>query len=89
MKNISKKFIIGILSLLTFYTSFNVYSLPNFNKKEESENFNFIKSEEDVKNFIYDGSILLYGGVILISISISGIVFTLWPSKKNKRSIKK
>ena len=89
MKNISKKLIICMVSIFTLCSTFRSYSLANTSKKEETENFNFIKSEEDTKNFIYDGSILLYGGVILISISVSGIVFTLWPSKKRKKSNKK
>lgn len=52
--------------------------------EEESNNFNFIKSNEEVKNFIYDGSVLLYGGILLITISCLGIFFTFKP-KSNKR----
>ena len=53
-------------------------------KKEETENFNFIKAEEDSQNFLYDGSILLYGGILLIIASISGMSFTIFLGKKNK-----
>lgn len=89
MKNLSKNIIIGIVSTVMVCSIQNSYAASGNQNKDESENFNFIKSEENVKNFIYDGSILLYGGVFLISVSIAGIVFTLWPSKKKKRLIKK
>lgn len=55
------------------------------NKEEEFNNFNFIKSDEKVKDFIYDGSVFLYGGILLITISCLGIFFTLKPKKKKKR----
>lgn len=62
-------------------------------KEEESNNFNFIKSDEKVKDFIYDGSVFLYGGILLITISCLGIFFTLKPKKKkphrNKTNINK
>ena len=89
MKNLSKNIIICMVSIFTLCSVQNSYASSSNKPKEESENFNFIKSEENVKNFIYDGSLLLYGGVFLISVSVAGIVFTLWPSKKKKRIIKK
>lgn len=50
---------------------------------DESENrFNFIKSNESSGDFFYDGSLLLYGGITLICISILGIILTLKPKKK-------
>lgn len=54
-------------------------------EEEEFNNFNFIKSEEKVRDFIYDGSVFLYGGILLITISCLGIFFTLKPKKKKKR----
>ncbi len=53
--------------------------------EEESNNFNFIKSNEKVKDFLYDGSVLLYGGILLISVSCLGIFFTFKPKKKKKQ----
>lgn len=57
-------------------------------KEEEFNNFNFIKSEEKVRDFIYDGSVFLYGGILLITISCLGIFFTLKPKKKKKKKRK-
>ena len=49
--------------------------------------FNFIKSNESTYDFLYDGSLFLYGGIAFISISIIGIVLTLKPKKKKKKDI--
>ncbi len=60
------------------------------NQNTEDQNaFNFIKSEENVKDFFYDGTILLYGGILLIVISIFGIFKTLKPKKGKVKSRKK
>ena len=53
--------------------------------EEESNNFNFIKSNEKVKDFLYDGSVLLYGGILLITVSCLGIFFTFKPKRKKKQ----
>lgn len=64
---------------------FPVMAASEKDKEEEFNNFNFIKSEEKVRDFIYDGSVFLYGGILLITISCLGIFFTLKPKKKKKR----
>ncbi len=55
---------------------------------EGNENeFNFIKSGNSDDNFLYNGNWLLYGGIILIIVSITGMVITLKPKKsKHKRA---
>lgn len=59
-------------------------------KGHENEGFSFIKSNEKVRNFIGDGHILLYVGIILIIVSILGIILTFVPRKvKKKKSRKK
>ena len=52
---------------------------------EDSEVFGFIKDNKNVKDFFYDGSALLYGGILLILISIFGIFKTLKPKKKKRK----
>lgn len=52
---------------------------------EDSEVFGFIKDNKNVKDFFYDGSALLYGGILLILISVFGIYKTLKPKKKRSR----
>ena len=54
-----------------------------------SENFNFIKSDEDSQSFIWDGSIFLYGGIALIVISVFGIIITFIPRKRRKKRRRK
>lgn len=82
MKNIIKK----IMCCLVLFASINLNSgIVSYAKEETSENFNFIKSEEELESFIYDGSLLLYGGIALISISIGGMVMTFLPQNKSKR----
>lgn len=68
---------------------FPVMAASEKDKEEEFNNFNFIKSEEKVRDFIYDGSVFLYGGILLITISCLGIFFTLKPKKKKKKKRKK
>jgi len=72
--------------LLTFSLCLTLNSNVISAEKNDPENFNFIKSEEVVDSFIYDGSLLLYGGIALISISIAGITFTLLPSRKKPKT---
>lgn len=53
--------------------------------KEKDESFDFIKSDEKINDLIYDGSVLLYGGIALISISAAGIIFTFLPGRRKNR----
>ncbi len=53
--------------------------------EEENNNFNFIKSNEEAVDFLYDGSLLLYGGIVLIAISCAGIIITFIPRRRKKR----
>lgn len=55
----------------------------------QGENFNFIKSSKYAYDFVYDGSLLLYGGILLICISVFGLAFTLFGKKKRKKKFKK
>ncbi len=59
----------------------------SFSEETENENeFNFIKSNTTDNNFFYNGNWLLYGGIILIILSIIGMVITLKPKKRNKKN---
>lgn len=52
---------------------------------EDSDVFEFIKDKKNsVKDFFYDGSALLYGGILLIIIAVFGIFRTLKPKKRRK-----
>lgn len=53
--------------------------------KEKDEGFGFIKSDEKINDLIYDGSVLLYGGIALISISAAGMIFTFLPKRRKNR----
>lgn len=53
--------------------------------KEKDEGFGFIKSDEKISDLIYDGSVLLYGGIALISISAAGMIFTFLPKRRKNR----
>lgn len=53
--------------------------------KEKEESFDFIKSDEKISDLIYDGSVLLYGGIALISISAAGIIFTFFSGRRKNR----
>ncbi len=81
-----KKSLKFLSSLLTFGICLTLNSNIIAAEKNDPENFNFIKSEEVTDSFIYDGSLLLYGGIALISISIAGITFTLLPSRKRLKT---
>lgn len=79
------------------YTQANASIISNiknaFTSSKESDDqteggFNFIKSNESSNDFFYDGSLLLYGGIAFISISIIGIIITLKPKKKKKKKRK-
>lgn len=60
-------------------------SRENKEGSEDSDVFGFIKDNKNVKDFFYDGSALLYGGILLISISVFGIYKTLKPKRKRSR----
>ncbi len=82
MKNIIKKFLCYLI--VFFGINLNLYA-ASYAKEETSANFNFIKSEEDENdNFIYDGSLLLYGGIALIIVSITGMILVIIPRNKKK-----
>lgn len=53
--------------------------------EEKDEGFGFIKSEEKISDLIYDGRVLLYGGIALISISAAGMIFTFLPKRRKNR----
>ena len=66
-------------------TDANVAVTADEDKDEESENgeFNFIKTSGDVReNFFSSDKLLLYGGIILVSTSILGMIFTFVPIRK-------
>ena len=67
--------------------NFNINFLSSSNSK--NENFNFIKSSKYAHDFIYDGSLLLYGGILLILISVIGLILTLSKKKKRKKKLQK
>ena len=84
MKNIIKKTIYCLLMTFVLNISYNVPVCRATNEKT-SENFNFIKSEEsESDNFIYDGSLLLYGGIALIIVSVTGMILVLIPKNRKK-----
>lgn len=56
---------------------------------EDSNVFEFIKGKDNVRDFFYDGSALLYGGIVLIGISILGIFKTLMPKKQKRNFARK
>ncbi len=59
------------------------------NESEENDAFSFIKSNEEVMDFFYDGSLLLYGGIALIVVSFAGIIITFIPRKRRKKRKRK
>ena len=65
----------------------NAVTSLKLTNKDSEKTFNFIKSNESTYDFLYDGSLFLYGGIAFISISIIGIVLTLKPKKKKKKDI--
>lgn len=63
------------------------------NESSESEEgnedeFNFIKNSAD-DNFFYSGNWLLYGGILFIVISITGMIITLKPKKHKSRRVRR
>ena len=56
-------------------------------EKEESDELDFIKSGNNIKSFLDNDKLFLYGGIALCSISVGGITFILMPKrqKKNKK----
>lgn len=54
------------------------------NSEKSDDNFSFIKSEENSGSFFYDGKWLIYSGIALIAISITGIVITFRKPKTYK-----
>lgn len=53
---------------------------------EDSDVFEFIKDKKNsLKDLFYDGSALLYGGILLIVISLFGLFKTLKPKKRRKK----
>lgn len=84
MKNIIKKIIYCLLTTFILNISYNV-PVCRATNENASANFNFIKSEESENdNFIYDGSLLLYGGIALIIVSVTGMVLVFILPKKKK-----
>ena len=71
------------------YAHQNTIFYTAYASNDEKNNFNFIKSEENIMDFIYDGSILLYGGALLIIISLLGMFFSLKPRKNKHKKRKK
>ncbi len=102
MKTKLKHLFIYILAVLTLYFGSTICfcapledasEQPNTTQSEIaaniSENFNFIKSNEESQNFIWNGTIFLYGGIALIIISVFGIIITFIPRKRRKKRRKK
>ncbi len=87
MKSILKKLYMKTFTSLTLIASLSFKSLMAVSSKN-SENFNFIKSQEGTNDFLYDGSLLLYGGIALVALSILGTIFTFLPRKKRKNKMK-
>ncbi len=61
-------------------------SASDQNSEKSDDNFSFIKSEENSGSFFYDGKWLIYSGIALIAISITGIVLTFRKPKTYKKS---
>ncbi len=95
MKKIFKKTLsalicaVSICAGATFLTNFchakNSTEKTETETEEKSEGFGFIKSEEKISDLIYDGTVLLYGGIALISISAAGMIFTFLPKRRKNR----
>lgn len=80
MKNIFKKLYMKASTGLILMISLSSKALL----AASSENFNFIKSQGNSSDFLYDGSLLLYGGIILVILSVLGTIFTFVPRKNKK-----
>ena len=91
MKKFFKKlriFLSVVLSIFSFmyFRSGSACLAANVSEaktEEQKEDFNFIKSNDGVADFIYDGTVLLYGGIALVAISVAGMILTVL--KKPKR----
>lgn len=59
------------------------------NEETNKDEFNFIKSGENENNFIYNGNWLLYGGILLIIMSITGMILTFKKPKKYRKRRRK
>lgn len=84
---VSTALILPLSKLSTRALDFSTKLLSSSNSK--GENFNFIKSSKYAHDFIYDGSLLLYGGILLICISVVGLILTLFKKKRRKRKVRK
>lgn len=67
----------------------NTQSTTNEISNDEGDEFNFIKSNSYNGNFLYSDGWLLYGGIVLIIVSITGILMILKPKKRNAQNRKK
>ena len=56
---------------------------------EDSNVFEFIKGKDNVRDFFFFFSALLYGGIVLIGISVLGIFKTLKPKKQKRNFARK
>ena len=83
----STAIILPLSKLNTTAVDFSTKLLSSSNSN--GENFNFIKSSKYAHDFIYDGSLLLYGGILLICISVIGLILTLSKKKKRKKKVQK
>ncbi len=57
--------------------------------EDDEDEFNFIKSNNADDNFFYSGNWLLYGGILFIVISITGMIITLKPKKHKNRKTRR
>ena len=93
MKKIFKKTLSALICAAsicagaTFFSNFCHAKNPTekTETEEKREGFGFIKSEEKISDLIYDGTVLLYGGIALISISAAGMIFTFLPKRRKNR----
>lgn len=90
LKTIFKKLcVFSLIGVSAFCLAFlksseicHAQSQSNATESEEKEDFNFIKRNDNSVDFIYDGTILLYGGITLVAVSIAGMIITVIPKKK-------
>ncbi len=77
------------------YNIISVSNMSNDNQSESDSNqsngFDFIKSDKISSSIFEHNEILLYGGIFLIAVSVIGIVFTIMPrgNKDRRRSRKR
>lgn len=84
---VSTAIILSFNKINSYATDFSTKFLSSSNSK--GDNFNFIKSSKYAHDFIYDGSLLLYGGILLICISVIGLISTIFKKKKRKKKVQK